>query len=121
VVDGHQFLVVNLQDVAALEGLLDDAFGEELLAQVDVEDFQAVLGGVIQEVAENVSRTVETDNLKVDVKDKADVLDREELSEFDRLSINDRLLLLLVAMQMPDTDGAFREISLSEKKTTVGS
>ena len=83
-------------------------------AETEIHGVTAAASPVIQEVAENVSRTVETDNLKVDVKDKADVLDREELSEFDRLSINDRLLLMLVAMQMPDTDGAFRD-TMSEQ------
>ena len=50
--EGYHLLVVNLQHVAALQRLLDNVLGEELLTQVDVENLQAVLGGVIQELAD---------------------------------------------------------------------
>lgn len=82
--------------------------------ETEIHGVTAAASPAVQQVAGNMSRTMEADNLIVDVKDKAAVLDQDELSEFDRLSVNDRLLLMLVAMQMPDTDGAFRD-TLSEQ------
>ena len=48
--DEHEFLVVDLEDVAAAYALLDDLLGVELLAQVDVEDLEAVVGRSVEEL-----------------------------------------------------------------------
>ena len=52
--DEHQFLVVNLQHVGALERLLDNLLGVEILTQVDVEDAHAVLGNGIEETVDGL-------------------------------------------------------------------
>ena len=48
--DEHQFLIVYLQDVATLERLAQNLLRIELLAKVDVEDLQAVIGCGIKEL-----------------------------------------------------------------------
>ena len=53
--DEHQFLVVNLQNVASADAFLNNLLGVELLAQVDVEDFQAVVRRSIQELLDSGS------------------------------------------------------------------
>ena len=50
--DDNQFFIVNLQDVAALQRLLNDILGIELLAQIDIENLQAVLWRVVKELAD---------------------------------------------------------------------
>ena len=46
----HQFLIVDLQDVTTLELFTQDLLCVELLAQVDVEDLQAVIGCGIEKL-----------------------------------------------------------------------
>ena len=53
--DGHQLLVVNLQDIAATQAFADDLFGVEVLAKVDVEYLEAVFGRVVEELIDGIA------------------------------------------------------------------
>ena len=47
--DRHQFFIVNLEDVRLVERVGNHLFRIEVLAQIDVEDLQAVLRRSVQE------------------------------------------------------------------------
>ena len=53
--DKHQFLIINLQDVTTLERLTQNLLRIELLAQVDVENFQAVSRRGIKELLDGLA------------------------------------------------------------------
>ena len=44
------------RNVATLEGLFDDVLGVELLTQVDIENLQAVVGSIVEELADGSPR-----------------------------------------------------------------
>ena len=54
--DGHQFLIVDLENVATAHRLLDNLLVVELLAQVDVKDLHAVAGRGVEEPLDVLSR-----------------------------------------------------------------
>ena len=53
--DKHQFLIINLQDIATLERLAQNLLRIELLAKVDVEDLQAVGGCGIKKLLDGLA------------------------------------------------------------------
>ena len=53
--DDGDFVVVQFEDVGKAEGGFDDLAGEEVLTQIDVEDAEAVGGGVLKELADGAS------------------------------------------------------------------
>ena len=53
--DGNQFLIVDLQHIATLQALADHLLGIEVLTQVDVENLQAVLGSMVEELIDRLT------------------------------------------------------------------
>ena len=52
---GNQFLIVDLQDITTLQTLTDHLLGIEVLTQVDVENLQAVLGSIVEELIDRLA------------------------------------------------------------------
>ena len=48
--DGNEFFIVNFQNVASFERLLDNLFGVEVATQVDVENLQTVFRSGIEKL-----------------------------------------------------------------------
>ena len=67
----------------------------------------------LEQVAEIVGNDLDGQNIPTDLKDKSSLMNSSELAAFNSLSLRERMMLMAAAMELPDTDGGFRD-TLSE-------